>query len=403
VIGLVVLRYNGEPSSLELAVRSVLEPLSSQSLICDVQLVDNASTIEPTALQAYATQLRAEFNVRVSAQLLTKNYGFSGGVNRGIAALSDDCEFVLLINDDARLEPDALARMHAVLSSSPADVVSVAPKILLDLEGPSLIDAVGMAVSRKGEAKNVGLGQPDLGQFDTAHPVFGPCFAAALIRRSAFDVAEVGPLPESYFLYYEDVAWNWRAQLLGRSCMLVPDAVAFHRMSGSSRADDQTGGAAEQAYRRKHRYIERNLMITGTIHLPTADARRLWTDRFPGLVKSSVVGRFPKASRAAALGSLAALPASLLERRRIRQQTSQRRKADALRFWDAEPIHFDPVTYQPTYSWTALRAAAAGAGLPALAAACDQRSVEAAREAILALRSAEHRRNALEFLARIVV
>jgi GT2 family glycosyltransferase len=351
--------------------------------------------------------------------MLSRNYGFSGGVNRGIAALAPECEYVLLLNDDAWLDGAALPEMYRALSTASQDVVSVAPKIVLATHDVTqaggvpggvrgavpggVIDAVGMAVNRRGEAKNVGLGQPDLGQFDEPKSIFGPCFAAALFRRSAFDSAAVGPLPESYFLYYEDVAWNWRAQLLGRGSLSAPGAVAFHHMSGSSRADEFGLRASESAYANKHRYIERNLMVTATLHLPTADVRRLWTQRFPGLVKSSAIGRFPQASRAAVGGALRALPRALAARRALHRHGIDDRAEAALRFWDDEPIHFDPVTYQPTFSWAALRAAARGAGLTALAAACEHECESEARTAIESITSVSHRINAAEFLTRVVM
>ena len=112
-----------------------------------------------------------------------RNHGFAGGINRGIAACDPAYEFVFLLNPDAVVEPDALARLGNALMNADAHCVAVAPKMLLASD-PTVIDAIGNAINEKGEAFNIGLGQPDLGQYDTPASCFGPCFGAALFRRS---------------------------------------------------------------------------------------------------------------------------------------------------------------------------------------------------------------------------
>jgi len=60
--------------------------------------------------------------------------------------------------------------------------------------------------------------------------VFGASGAAALYRRAMLEEAVVGGevFDESFFAYREDADLAWRAQLLGWSCLYLPDAVATH-------------------------------------------------------------------------------------------------------------------------------------------------------------------------------
>jgi GT2 family glycosyltransferase len=397
VIGAVLLRYNGDPASLEAAVGSIVASTGVE--LGDVVLVDNASTIDPGAVDRVASQCTAVAPdgaplVRVIHQL--RNGGFAAGVNAGILALRRECDVVLLLNDDAYLDASALDTMATSLRLADPSVVSVAPKMLLDGEH-GLLDSVGMAVNRQGEAKNLGLGQLDLGQFDHPHEVFGPCFGAALIRRSAFHRDSVGPLREDYFMYYEDVEWNWRAQRLGFRSTAAPEALVWHHMSASSRLANASLGESEQSYARKHRCIERNLLATGGALLPGRDAIRLWTYRWPRLVKGSVTGRFPRSSMLASIDAVRRLPSTVLRR----SQISRRAICDAdapLSFWQPEPIFFDPVTYRPKRSWDALAIAARLAGYEELAAAAASNDVDRTRDAALLLKAATHRDRVARYL-----
>jgi hypothetical protein len=142
-------------------------------------------------------------------------------------------------------------------------------------------------------------------------------------------------------------------------------------MSASSRGDGDSLAEAEGAYAFKHRCIERNLLATGATHLPTPDAIRLWAYRWPRLVKGRFTGRFPLASLSAAFDAARRLPGAISRRRAISASLSgQAQHVDPFRFWTAEPILFDPVTYKPQRTWAALGTAARLAGHSDLAASC---------------------------------
>ncbi len=156
-----------------------------------------------------------------------RNLGFAGGVNRGIEAAGG--EWVALINDDARLEPDALVQMLAAASSTP-DVGSVAAQVRFSSD-PGLVNSAGIDVDTLGIATERLAGRP-LAEAGEPGEVFGASGCVALYRLAM--LRELGGFDERFFAYLEDVDLAWRARAAGWRCLYEPRAVAHHRGSASS-------------------------------------------------------------------------------------------------------------------------------------------------------------------------
>ena len=348
-IGVVVLTYEADADLLERCLGSIVAAWRSQpageplTAVIDVVVADNDSPSLSEETKALTERLAAQSGAPLRFIPLVKNFGFAGGNNRGVEFLDARISMVFLLNPDAEVEPDAIRRCGDALLSAPLSTVSAAPKMLLsrstagDDDGEFVIDAVANAVNAKGEAFNIGLGQPDLGQYDTPGACFGPCFGAALIRRSAFGSDQVGPLDESLFLYYEDVEWNWRAQILGFDSVTVPGARVTHVMSSSTR---------DRPYGFKFRLTERNLLIAVIVCVPGPNAFAIAGRRMLGLILGSVKGHYPLPGLRAVGGVVWRLPGLL--RRRHRLQSHRRRSHEViLSFGEGERTFFDAVRYQP--------------------------------------------------------
>ncbi len=336
-LGVVILTFHPDPVSLRSALHSVLasEGFGATISLVDVLVADNGSNDDVAS--GAISELKELGNDRLRLFALPQNLGFAGGTNAAIARLDPSCNAVFLLNDDATLASDTMVLCAKTLLNAPEGVVSVAPKMLLDGH-QRIIDAVGNSVNRNGEGANIGLGQPDLGQFDSIGEAFGPCFGATLIRRDAFDVDQVGPLDERLFLYYEDVDWNWRAQLLGYSSLRQPQAEVVHQMSGSSR---------HLPYDFKFRYTERNLLLTVLKCSSWPAVRRIWFGRVVGLLLGSVKGHYPKAGLHALAGAVIRIPSTLRLRRNLqarRVRTDQEMQA----YGEDNKTFFDPVRYEPS-------------------------------------------------------
>jgi hypothetical protein len=159
---------------------------------------------------------------------LGENEGFARAVNRGIRA--SKTEFIALLNNDAVPDPDWLERLLDAARENPgAD--SFACKIVFH-ENSGVIDSAGDLYAPWGMPFNRGHDEPDDGRFSELGPVFGPCAAAALYRKSFF--SGIGLFNENFFAYYEDTDLSLRALLAGKKCLYVPAARVRHHYSASS-------------------------------------------------------------------------------------------------------------------------------------------------------------------------
>jgi GT2 family glycosyltransferase len=219
-VSVVIPTWNGR-ELLDVALRS----LAAQSSAPDeIVVVDNGSgdgTVE---------HLRASWP-SVTVVALPANVGFAAATNRGVEASSGDV--VVLVNNDVELHPEFLAELVRGLEADPSAASAAAKMLRFHERG--VIDATGDTLRWSGVALQRGQGERDTGQYDAPGRVFSACAGAAAYRRAAFD--EVGLFDEDFFAYLEDVDWGFRAQLLGRGCVYVPTAIAYHVGSASTRRE----------------------------------------------------------------------------------------------------------------------------------------------------------------------
>ena len=172
-----------------------------------------------------------------------RNRGLAAGWNRGIAEA--DAEHVLVLNADAWLVDDALARLVDAADRHPR-AAAVGPR-LLNPDGSLQRSVRGFPTTWRLATEYLYLrklapGSRALNAFYGAgfdHEseravdwVMGACF---LLRRSAYD--EVGPFDERYFLFSEEVDWMRRATDAGwKSC-------SRRRRGASTSAAPRTAGA----------------------------------------------------------------------------------------------------------------------------------------------------------------
>jgi GT2 family glycosyltransferase len=104
-----------------------------------------------------------------------------------------------------------------------------------------LISCAGSYLSACGFGGDYGFGAHDNGAFDEPAERFGTTGAAMVARAETFE--RIGGLAESYFAYYEDLDWCWRARLGGLRFVYDPSAVVRH-VGGAS-----TGGPGSDRVR----------------------------------------------------------------------------------------------------------------------------------------------------------
>lgn len=199
-----------------------------------VVAVDNRSE-DGTRASLAAAQKVAPVPMEIVAS--PENLGFTGGHNVAIAkAVDRGAEWVLVLNADVVLAPDYLETLLADASRPGREWVGAMTGKVLRAEGPdllptSVVDTVGIRMTRSGRHFDVAAGEPDTGRWDRPAEVFGVSGCVALYRVAALADAKVstGFFDEDFFVYREDVDLAWRLRGRGWAARCVPAAVAWHR------------------------------------------------------------------------------------------------------------------------------------------------------------------------------
>jgi GT2 family glycosyltransferase len=155
------------------------------------------------------------------------NNGFAAGCNIGIdRALELRAAFVWLVNPDIVVAPDTLAVLVETAERH-SDAGAVGCRILNDQRPPRIlfnggvVDAArGGAVSHRDHGAEDGNVPDELLEVDY---VTGACL---LVRRSV--LRRVGPMPEEYFLYFEETDWCMRIRAAGWRLLVAPGTRVWH-------------------------------------------------------------------------------------------------------------------------------------------------------------------------------
>lgn len=218
MVTIVIVNYN----SGEMLLRC-LQLINEQNFSdWELIIVDNASTDGSINSIIESNKIKLIYN--------GNNYGFAVAQNQGIVASSG--AFIMPLNFDVAILPTYIANLVRALEQHP-ECGSVCGKILRmtpDWQQTNIIDTTGLIMPQVGAPFSRGNGESDTGQFDQSSYVFGAQGAAPLYRREMLDdISYDGQyFDEKYFMWYEDVDLDWRAQLRGWKCLYVPEAVAYH-------------------------------------------------------------------------------------------------------------------------------------------------------------------------------
>jgi GT2 family glycosyltransferase/glycosyltransferase involved in cell wall biosynthesis len=191
-----------------------------------------------------------------------RNLGFAGGANLGLrTALADGAELLLLVNSDARIDPDCVARLERVLEGDTA--VAIAGPAILAAGDPERIESLGLAFSTaSGRFRELGSGA-DASSCGAQRSVDALSACTMLIRRSALE--KIGLFDEGYFFGFEDVDLCLRARNAGFRCELVPEARVWH--DGHATIGRRSPERLYYAARNHLRLVRGQGMATGTVAL----------------------------------------------------------------------------------------------------------------------------------------
>jgi GT2 family glycosyltransferase len=221
-LAVVVLNWNGADDTLR-----CLESLAASGADFDAVVVDNGSREDDVArVEAAVASTQGATLVRSA-----ENLGFAGGCNVGIrAALERGARHVLILNNDATVEPGALEALVDFAERTPRSGL-VSP-LILDTAGRRIWAAGGVRARREIVCALGSTGEPADAAPSGPFEAYALTGCALLVRREVFE--EIGLFDVEYFAYVEDVDFSRRAARAGWGLWVVPHARVRHRVSGSS-------------------------------------------------------------------------------------------------------------------------------------------------------------------------
>lgn len=214
-----------------------LMPLEAKVVVVDNDSRDDSCEI----IQNWIDNKNEGEQVELIASV--ENTGFSGGNNCGIRHIN--AEYYLLLNSDTLLRKGAISLLlDAVVKEPSAGLVS--PRLEWPDGTPQescfrfhtpISELIGSAttgpITRLFKKFNVPCRVSNKSDFYE-----WTSFACVLVKSEVFN--DVGLMDDGYFMYFEDVAFAYRAQQLGWKVLNVPKAHVVHLRGGSSPVKSQT-------------------------------------------------------------------------------------------------------------------------------------------------------------------
>lgn len=224
---------------------------------CDeIHVVDNSVSADE------AEYLRCHLPKSVRLTVSQENIGFAGACNLVFANTASD--FVLLLNPDARLLPDALQRMLALAATS-NNIGAVGPRVFWDdahlfqLPPTTFPSASGLILDRLSarfpvllRLRSQWFRYRSIRQWVALRPFRVDALSGGhvLVRRAAA-VAAGGLFDPAFFMYWEDSDLMQRLRSAGFMLYLEPGAGCVHHYEHGPNKDALIGNGWP-AYATKH-------------------------------------------------------------------------------------------------------------------------------------------------------
>ena len=210
LVSVIVVNWNGL-KHIDECLKSLLDQIYSP---IEIILVDNCS--EDGSVEF----VRQNFS-SVKIIMNGGNMGFAAAMNRGIISASG--ELIASLNQNTVADKNWLSKLVEVILSS-EDIAGASGKIYY-LDNKDSIYCTWVKINPFTAIPYSFHGLEGTSSVDY---LIG---CAMVIRRDAID--KIGLIDEGYFLYYEDSDWCARLIRAGYRLLYVPDAIAWHAVSGS--------------------------------------------------------------------------------------------------------------------------------------------------------------------------
>lgn len=268
-----------------------------------------------------------------------KNLGLGEGINQALKYANSD--LIVISNFDVSYNHDAFEQMVNSINSLESTYLGVAPKVKFYYQ-KDFLESVGIYLDNSFYIGHYGLGQLDLSQYNRTEDIFGVSFVSCLIKRDAFYENKVGSVDPTFFLFYEDTDFCYRANLHGYKFRSCPSAICYHRYAYSFRNETA-------AFQIKYYYQKLNLLKTAYKNAELHNLKRIMSIELD-IQKQNLKDINLKTTAREIMRDFKRNLKYLKKERNYMQFSRQIFDTDITKYSWGENIYFDIVKNEPIYS-----------------------------------------------------
>ena len=328
-VSVIIVNYNSTYSILKECLDSIKNQTHKN---IEIIIFDNNSTYN------VLEDIKKEFK-DIKIVFSKKNLGLGEGINQALKYANSD--LIVISNFDVSYNHDAFEQMVNSINSLESTYLGVAPKVKFYYQ-KDFLESVGIYLDTNLYIGHYGLGQLDLSQYNRNEDIFGVSFVSCLIKRDAFYESKVGPVDPTFFLFYEDVDFSYRANLHGYKFRSCPSAICYHRYAYSFR-DEAT------AFQRKYYYQKLNLLKTAYKNAELHNLKKIIANEF-NIQKQNLRDVNLKTTAREIMRDFKKNIRHLRSKRNYMQFSRQIIDTDITKYSWGENIYFDIVKNEPIYS-----------------------------------------------------
>jgi GT2 family glycosyltransferase len=236
------------------------------------------------------------------------NRGYAGGTNLALRFVRacGDAGFVWLLNNDTVVHPGALSELVEKLSAEPMS--GICGSTVLHYSFPGTIQALGgfaynpwLGTSRRLHERERASRAVEVDERDVKRQMYGVYGASALVTARFLE--EVGPMCESYFLYFEEQDWALRARRRGFEVAFAARSIVYHKegrstggsaVEGKSRLSDYHSVKSRMLFTRKHYPQALPTVLLGLVGTLANRVRRRQWDRISMMCRVALQAAFAR-------------------------------------------------------------------------------------------------------------
>lgn len=245
-VAFVILNYNNSQDTVE-CIESV-QKIDYKNF--EIILIDNDSTDDSVDI------LSSKFP-EITLIQTGINLGYAGGNNVGIKkAIDSKADYICVLNNDVVVDTNFLTILIDSIKKNP-DIGIIGPRIC-EYSQPTIIQSTGATI-------NLNRGTLDIinGNCEDSSIPFSllDCdyIGGACMLFSKDLIANIGYIPEDYFLFYEETEWCLKAKKLGYRVVCNTESKVIHK--GSASIGKVSGLAEYYLYRNRVYFIKKNASV----------------------------------------------------------------------------------------------------------------------------------------------